>query len=69
MISKITAKIVFSLLVDENIEFLEIKRVFCSIFLCGSVMTMFRASRSFGVILAIFVKSKTRASAPSRGRI
>ena len=39
---------------------------FCSVFLSGSVKTILRVKRSFGVI---FVKLKKRASAPSSGLI
>ena len=64
----ITVKFVFSLLIAKNNEFYK-TRVFCSVFLSGSDETIVRAKRSSGVILAIFVKSKKRASAPPRGRI
>ena len=37
----------------KNNEFSETKRVFCSLFLSGSVKTIFRVKMSFGVILAI----------------
>ena len=39
---------------DDNTEFWEFKRVFCSVFLSGSVKTILRAKWSFGVILVIF---------------
>ena len=65
----IIVEIVFSLYFDENNEFWKTKRIFCSVFPSGSDETIVRLKRSSGVILASFVKSKKRASAPSRERI
>ena len=50
----ITVEFVFSLQIDENYEIQENKRDFSSVFVSGSVKTIFRVKKSFGVILAIF---------------
>ena len=65
----IIVEIVFSLYYDEINEFPKTKRVFCSVLPSGSDETIVRLKRSSGVILAIFVKSKKRASPPSSERI
>ena len=65
----LSSKSFFRSISTKITNFKKTKRVFCSVFPSGSDETIVRLNRSFWQFLAIFVKSKMRASAPSRGRI